>query len=141
MSSTSVVRRCARASSSIATISARPMPRRRARVVTITFMTLALAAMALGLGVLFPQFRTENAAQIPTSFGGLVYMMLAVLLIGCVVRLEAGPVHAYLSAKTFGGTATAADMVLGFSLALVLCLAATLLPLSVAKRRLEEMEV
>ncbi|HJU66106.1 MAG TPA: hypothetical protein VJ596_10535 [Gemmatimonadaceae bacterium] len=110
-------------------------------VVTITFMTLALAAMALGLGVLFPQFRTENAAQIPTSFGGLVYMMLAVLLIGCVVRLEAGPVHAYLSAKTFGGTATAADMVLGFSLALVLCLAATLLPLSVAKRRLEEMEV
>ena len=38
-------------------------------------MTLALAGLALGFGTLFPQFETENAAQIPTSFGGLVFMM------------------------------------------------------------------
>ena len=44
-------------------------------VFTITFMTLAIAGLALGFGTLFPQFETENAAQIPTSFGGLVFMM------------------------------------------------------------------
>ena len=41
-------------------------------------MTLALAGLALGFGTLFPQFETENAAQIPTSFGGLLFMMAAV---------------------------------------------------------------
>ncbi|MGH7718002.1 MAG: putative ABC transporter permease subunit [Gemmatimonadaceae bacterium] len=109
-------------------------------VATIIGMTFALAGMALGLGVLFPQFRTENAAQIPTSFGGLVYMMLAVLLIGSVVVLEARPVYSYLSARTFGGSADPAAMLVGFGLAFLLCAAATVLPLSVARRRLEEME-
>ena len=38
-------------------------------VMTIALMTLALCGLALGFGTLFPQFETENAAQIPTSFG------------------------------------------------------------------------
>ena len=37
---------------------------------TITLMTFALAGLALALGTLFRSFETENAAQIPTSFGG-----------------------------------------------------------------------
>src|SRR2546426_5071488 len=45
---------------------------------TIFALTLAIAAMALGFGALYPQFETENAAQIPTSFGGLVYMMATI---------------------------------------------------------------
>ena len=62
-------------------------------VVTIALMTFALAGLALGFGTLFPQFETENAAQIPTSFGGLVFMMSAIALIGVVVVLEARPVY------------------------------------------------
>ena len=54
-------------------------------------MTFALAGLAIGFGTLFPQFETENAAQIPTSFGGLVFMMASVALIGGVVVLEARP--------------------------------------------------
>ena len=50
-------------------------------VMTIALMTLALCGMALGFGTLFPQFETENAAQIPTSFGGLLFMIAAVGLI------------------------------------------------------------
>jgi ABC-2 type transport system permease protein len=41
---------------------------------TIVLLTVAISAMALGFGALYPQFETENAAQIPTSFGGLVFM-------------------------------------------------------------------
>ncbi|MFB3110446.1 MAG: hypothetical protein ACE10G_00260, partial [Gemmatimonadales bacterium] len=44
-------------------------------IVTIVLLTLAISALALGFGALYPQFETENAAQIPTSFGGLVFMM------------------------------------------------------------------
>ena len=52
-------------------------------VFTIAMMTFAVSGLALGFGTLFPQFDTENAAQIPTSFGGLlVFMMASVAMIG-----------------------------------------------------------
>ncbi len=71
-------------------------------ILTITMMTLAIAGLALGFGTLFPQFETENAAQIPTSFGGLLFMMTSIALIGVVIVLEARPVYSYLSAVSFG---------------------------------------
>jgi ABC-2 type transport system permease protein len=122
-------------------------------VTTIILMTFAMAAMALCFGTLFPQFETENAAQIPTSFGGLVFMMTAVLVLGAVVFLEARPVYDYLSARMAAFTATTAsapitpkrpfivsDAVIGFGLATALCVGATLVPLRVAFRRLELIE-
>ncbi|MBW8838759.1 MAG: hypothetical protein JF602_02725 [Gemmatimonadetes bacterium] len=109
-------------------------------VVTIAAMTLALAGLALGFGTLFPQFETENAAQIPTSFGGLLFMMAAVAVIGGVVVLEARPVYGYLSARTFGTPKDLTEMVVGFSLAGALCLVSTLVPIQVALRRLHTIE-
>ena len=109
-------------------------------IVTIAAMTLALAGLALGFGTLFPQFETENAAQIPTSFGGLLFMMAAVAVIGGVVVLEARPVYGYLSARTFGTPKDVTEMVVGFGLAAALCLVSTLVPIQVALRRLQTIE-
>src|SRR5467141_1504602 len=47
-------------------------------LVAIVCLTFAIGALALSFGALFPQFETENAAQIPTSFGGLVFMMATI---------------------------------------------------------------
>jgi ABC-2 type transport system permease protein len=107
---------------------------------TITMMTFALAGLAIGFGTLFPQFETENAAQIPTSFGGLLYMMTSVAVIGGVVILEARPVYLWLQAKAFGGTAPTSELVIGFAAALLLCIIATVLPIRVALKRLEAVE-
>jgi len=107
---------------------------------TITFMTLAVAGLALGFGTMFPQFETENAAQIPTSFGGLVFMMSSIALIGLVIVLEARPVYTYLSAQAFGEPTQPLEMVLGFGLAVVICGMATLIPIEMAVRRLERGE-
>jgi ABC-2 type transport system permease protein len=106
-------------------------------VLTITLLTLAVAGLAIGFGTLFPQFETENAAQIPTSFGGLVFMMSSIALIGCVVILEARPVYSYLSAQAYGTPTETLGMVVGFGAAAVLCVAATLVPIKIALRRLE----
>jgi len=54
-------------------------------VVTICGLTFAIAALALGFGALYPQFETENAAQIPTSFGGLSSCMATIALLGAVI--------------------------------------------------------
>ena len=48
-------------------------------------MTFAISGLAIGFGTVFPQFETENAAQIPTSFGGLLFMMASVAVIAAVV--------------------------------------------------------
>jgi ABC-2 type transport system permease protein len=106
-------------------------------VLTIVLMTFAVAGLAIGFGTLFPQFETENAAQIPTSFGGLLFMMSAIAVIACVVILEARPVYSYLSAQTYGGTADPMEMTIGFGLAALLCGAATIVPIRVALTRLE----
>jgi ABC-2 type transport system permease protein len=109
-------------------------------IFTITFMTLAIAGLALGFGTLYPQFETENAAQIPTSFGGLIFMMSSIALIGLVVVLEARPVYSYLSAEAFGGDTSGMEMILGFGAAFLVCATATLLPIERAVRRLERGE-
>ena len=109
-------------------------------IATIVMLTLALASLALGMGTLFPQFETENAAQIPTSFGGLVFMMSAVALIAGVVVLEARPVYAYLQAKAFDGTVPQGEMIIGFGMAATLCLVAMVVPWKVARARLEAIE-
>jgi ABC-2 type transport system permease protein len=109
-------------------------------IVTIAAMTLALAGLALGFGTLFPQFDTENAAQIPTSFGGLLFMMASVAVIGGVVTLEARPVYGYLHSRAFGSPNDVGEMVIGFGLAGALCLCSTLVPIKVALRRLQTIE-
>ena len=109
-------------------------------IFSIALMTLAIGGLALGFGTMFPQFETENAAQIPTSFGGLIFMMTAIALIGAVVMLEAKPVYAYLSARAYGTPAEPFAMIMGFGLAAVLCITTTVVPIRIALRRLEQLE-
>jgi ABC-2 type transport system permease protein len=109
-------------------------------IFSVTLLTFAIAGLAIGFGTLYPRFESENAAQIPTSFGGLLFMMTAVIVIGAVIVLEARPVYSFVGAKAFGGTADSAAMVVGFSGAAVVCLAGTFLPLRMALRRLELIE-
>ena len=109
-------------------------------VMTITFLTLALCGMALGFGTLFPQFDTENAAQIPTSFGGMVFMISSIALIAGVIVLEARPVYGYLAARFYGTPTAMTEMIIGFGAAALLCVAATVVPIGIAQRRLEAVE-
>jgi ABC-2 type transport system permease protein len=109
-------------------------------IVTIAGMTMALAGLALGFGTLFPQFETENAAQIPTSFGGLLFMMSSIAMIGGIVILEARPVYSYLRVRAFGGAEDITEMVIGFGLAGLLTLSATLIPIRIALSRLRDLE-
>jgi ABC-2 type transport system permease protein len=109
-------------------------------VFTIAGMTFAVSGLALGFGTLFPQFDTENAAQIPTSFGGLLFMMTSVAMIGGVVIVEARPVYSYLSARVYNTSPDPLEMWLGFGAAAAICVACTLVPIRVALRRLSAVE-
>jgi ABC-2 type transport system permease protein len=112
-------------------------------ILSIALLTFAVSALALCFGTLYPQFETENAAQIPTSFGGLVYMMSAVTLLGAVIIAEARPVYIFLAHHFYGmhvGGSDIQSLILWFGIAAGLCVAATLIPIKVALRSLERVE-
>jgi ABC-2 type transport system permease protein len=99
--------------------------------VTMIGITFALTALALGFGALYPNYETENVAEIPTSFGGLLFMMAAVTYLAGVIVLEAWPVYLFLSSRVQEGQAEVGmtPLVLGLSGAAVLTLLAVFVPL------------
>jgi ABC-2 type transport system permease protein len=108
---------------------------------TIILLTLAISALALCFGTLYPQFDTENAAQIPTSFGGLVFMMATIALLAVVIVIESVPVYRYLSAHFNRQELEVSPLMVGsFALAALVCVAATVIPLRIALRKLESYE-
>lgn len=108
---------------------------------TILLLTFAISALALGFGALYPRFDTENAAQIPTSFGGLVFMMSAIVLLGLVLVVESLTVLEYLRAQIQGREPEVDIWLVGsLVLVVVICLTATIVPIRLALKRLEAME-
>jgi ABC-2 type transport system permease protein len=108
---------------------------------TIVLLTFAISAMALGFGALFPRFDTENAAQIPTGFGGMVFMMSAIVLLGLVLMLEAVPVMGYLREQLAGYDPVPGPwMFASFFAVVVACLAATIIPIRLGLRKIQRME-
>jgi ABC-2 type transport system permease protein len=109
---------------------------------TIVLYTLAASALALSFGALYPQFGTENAAQIPTSFGGLVYMMSSLSLLALIIMIEAGPVTDYLRDQRYAEqpVGITAQLVVAGAVVVFICLAATIIPLRLGLRRIELME-
>jgi ABC-2 type transport system permease protein len=99
--------------------------------ITMIGVTFALTSLALGFGALYPNYETENVAEIPTSFGGLLFMMAAVTYLAGVIILEAWPVLAFLNSRVEGGPAevSVGPLALGMSGAAVLTLIAVVVPL------------
>jgi ABC-2 type transport system permease protein len=111
-------------------------------VVTIVLYTLAASALALSFGAMYPQFGTENAAQIPTGFGGLVYMMSSLSLLALIITIEAVPVTEYLRDQRYSQNPAGItpDLVAAGVGVILVCAAATIISLRVGLRRVEMME-
>lgn len=69
-------------------------------LISIFLMTFGITAIGVGLGALYPNFNYENAAEIPTSFGGAVSMIVSIGFIGVAVMIEAWPIY-QLSMQAF----------------------------------------
>lgn len=116
-------------------------------ILTITTLamvgiTFAITAMALGFGALYPNFETENVAEIPTSFGGLMFMMAAVLYLGVVVIMLAWPVYEFVSSRFQGASATSSlPLVVGVCGAVIVTIFATVLPLRAGVRKVQALEL
>ncbi len=106
--------------------------------ITMVGFTFALTGLALGFGALFPNFDTENAAEIPTSFGGLMFMIAAVTYLATVVALEAWPVTLFLQGRIGDGGFGTAPVIMGLGGAALLTALVMWLPLRAGVRRVEQ---
>jgi ABC-2 type transport system permease protein len=108
-------------------------------VATVFLMVPGVVAMGVGFGAAYPDFRSENPAQSVTSFGGLMFMLLAAGFIAGVIVLEAGPVYAVFMAGLRGRSLTGLQwtwLVVSFALVLLMCVLALILPMRFGERRL-----
>ena len=113
-------------------------------IVTVFLMTFGITALGVGMGAIFPRFRYENVAQIPTGFGGIVYMLVTMLFIGALISLEAWPVYRLIVVQTAGGTPglqTMVSMALSFLLVVTLNVLVLFVPIRVGLKRLLAREI
>jgi ABC-2 type transport system permease protein len=111
--------------------------------VAIFFMTFALVGLAAGMGARYPRFSAENLTQVAGSYGGIAFMVLAVLFILVVVGLLAWPASTYLWHQYRGEPIALGRRVL-MALSLLAALATSLatfwFPMRQGVRALEQME-
>jgi ABC-2 type transport system permease protein len=93
--------------------------------------------MGVGFGAAYPDFQSENPAQSVTSFGGLLFMILCAGFIAAIIVIEAGPVYSIfmagisrVSLSTFQWIWLAGS----FSLIIILCILAVIVPMRWGER-------
>lgn len=64
--------------------------------VTVLFMSVALVGLATGLGARYPRFNADNPSQVAGSYGGVAFMILAVLFMLTLIALVGWPSSMYL---------------------------------------------
>ncbi len=67
--------------------------------VAIVFMSFALVGLAAGMGARHPRFGAENLTQVAGSYGGVAFMVLAVLFILVTIGLLFWPASTYLRSE------------------------------------------
>jgi ABC-2 type transport system permease protein len=111
-------------------------------LITIFLMTVGIAAIGVGVGAMYPKFDFDNAAEIPTSFGGAVCMMVSIAFVGVMVMIEAWPIYQLTLASLRPGRMIAPTFwVVAPSLAIITALtaAAVVFSLQLGIRRLEQL--
>src|SRR6185437_7187860 len=86
--------------------------------IAVFFMSLALVGLATGLGARYPRFNAENPSQVAGSYGGVAFMIVAVLYTIVVIALIGWPSSTMLWYRT-----TRLPMTLGLELGMAACFA------------------
>jgi ABC-2 type transport system permease protein len=109
----------------------------------IAFMSFALVGLATGLGAIYPRFGADNMTQISGSYGGVAFMIAAVLFVLVLIGLLGWPSTAYLwyaaRARAIPGS-TGTLMAACFAGAAALCVATWLLSMRAGVRALQRMD-
>jgi ABC-2 type transport system permease protein len=115
----------------------------RMSAAAVVFMTFALVGLACGLGARYPRFAADNPSQIAGSYGGVAFMILAVLYVLVMIVLLGWPSSLYLFSQIRSRPLTGNQELLiavMFTTAAALSVAIWLLGMRTGVRALQEMD-
>lgn len=116
---------------------------KRVSAAAIFLMAFALVGLATGLGARYPRFAADNASQVAGSYGGVAFMILAVLFVLLIIVLVGWPSSVYLFQRFRSGPMPGYQQVLVpvcFVAAVVLSLVTFWAGMRTGVRALEEMD-
>ncbi|MDP2320944.1 MAG: hypothetical protein Q8O42_16575 [Acidobacteriota bacterium] len=111
--------------------------------VAIVFMSFALVGLATGLGARYPRFSADNPSQVAGSYGGVAFMIVAVLFILVMIGLLGWPSSVYLFSQVRNRPLTEMQQVLFyacFASAAILSIAVWLLGMRTGVQALQAMD-
>lgn len=116
---------------------------------TGVLMSFALCGIAVGVGALFPNFgsgstgnrRDDNPAKIVSGFGGTFCFVLSLVYIAVVILIEATPLWLQFYGGILRRDQQPLAMVAAWLVISVLSLLATTIPMQLALKRVEKMEM
>lgn len=106
-----------------------------ASLVIETIITFALTGLGVGLGAAYPRFRYENAVQIITSVGGLIFMVISLFYIGISIILLAVPGYQYFNYIISGNIYRIWPSVIAIIIFLIISLLLAIIPMEIGLRK------
>ena len=116
---------------------------------TVIVMSFALCGIAVGIGALFPNFssgstanrRDDNPAKIVSGFGGTFCFILSLAYIVIVIGAEVAPMYASFAMNGFSERGQPWGLVFSWIFVALLSLAAASIPMSLALKKVESLEI
>lgn len=116
---------------------------------TVVVMSFALCGIAVGIGALFPNFssgstanrRDDNPAKIVSGFGGTFCFILSLSYIVVVIAAEVAPMYASFAVNGFGERGQPWGLVFSWIFVALLSLATASIPMSLALKKVESLEI
>jgi hypothetical protein len=106
-------------------------------------MSFALVGLGTGLGARYPRFAADNPSQVAGSYGGVAFMIVAVLFILVMIALLGWPSSVYLFSQLRNRPLTGTQQMLialCFTSAAALSIATWLLGMRSGVRSLQSMD-
>ncbi len=110
-------------------------------VIGVFLLTFGLTSLGLGLGTLYPKFEYENIAEISSSAGGVLFMILALSYIGLVLVLGARPLYVHLNEKFLFKSLGGLEVPVCYTLIIILTWAVAHIPLRLGIRSLNARDI
>lgn len=116
---------------------------------TIVVMSFALCGIAVGIGALFPHFGSgstgschdDNPAKIVSGFGGTFCFVMSLVYIVVVIGVEVWPMYSKFASSGVGSPGQPWGMVFSWVLVSLFSLAAACIPLSLALKKVDSLEI
>jgi len=116
---------------------------------TVVVMSFALCGIAVGIGTLFPNFssgssanrRDDNPARIVSGFGGTFCFLLSLVYLVLVIGSEVLPMYLRYTTRSFVDRGESWGLVFSWVFVTILSLAATAIPMSLALKKIESLEI